>query len=60
MGARRAVHRLLRDDDAMEVMEWAIVGAFLALACIGFSDALAHGIREGLGHARKLLYWFHF
>ena len=51
----RELCRLLREDDAMEMVEWSVVGVVLALACVAFWRDLGGGIDKALGQLEDLL-----
>jgi Flp pilus assembly pilin Flp len=55
MKARRLLRRLLLEDDAMEMVEWSIVGVIFALACAAFWGDVAGGIDKALSEIGDVL-----
>jgi Flp pilus assembly pilin Flp len=47
--------RLLYEDDAMEMVEWSILGIVFALACVVFWRDLGGGIDDALDQIGDLL-----
>ena len=45
----RTIERLIREDDGMEMVEWAIVGVVFAVAAATFWGDLATNIDAALG-----------
>lgn len=53
--AGRQLSRLLMDDEAMEMVEWSIVGVVFALASAALWGDLTAGLGKALGQIGDLL-----
>jgi Flp pilus assembly pilin Flp len=51
---RRELERLLREENGLESIEWAVLGAGIALACLAFWAGLGYRVSGLLVDIRNL------